>query len=149
GIGAHGFAVILPLGGGSAKVVAHIAGIQLQVGEVLLAELLILVAVSGDNAVIIGLVVGHRLGIGSAHVDGAAAVAEVDVNALVVVLDHVGGQSLESHLSGVLTGQLVGQHQALGGDAGLDGVSSHVDGPGVAGVVLDLGIVAQSNQQHL
>src|SRR5699024_9291860 len=37
----------------------------------------------------------------------------------------------------------------LGGDASLDGVSSNVDHPLAAHILLDGGIIAQSNQQHL
>ena len=50
---------------------------------------------------------------------------------------------VERHLSGLLTGHGVGQHDALGGDARVHRVGGHVDGPVVAHIVGNLRVIAQ------
>ena len=125
-----------------------VIAVQGQVREVLLAELLHLVLVALHGAVIIGRAVGDLHGGGSTH-DNLHAVGADDSGALVGVVHSVGGQGLERHLGGLLTGHGVGQHDALGGDARVHRVGGHVDGPVVAHIVGNLRVIAQGHQHHL
>ena len=101
-----------------------------------------------DGAVVVGLAVGDLHRGGGAH-NNLSAVGSVDSGALVGVVHHVGGQGLERHLGGLLTGHGVGQHDALGGDARVHRVGGHVDGPVVAHIVSNLRVIAQGHQHHL
>ena len=124
-IGADLLGAVLPLLRGTAEVIAAII-VHRQIGEILLAELLHLVTVGGNGAVVVGLAVGDLHRGGGAH-NNLSAVGSVDGGALVGVVHHVGGQGLERHLGGLLTGHGVGQHDALGGDARVHRVGGHVD----------------------
>ena len=124
---------ILPVGGGTAEHIPDV--VLLQVGEVLLGELQVL----GTHGVGCRGTAAQQSLTGGGH-GGAAD----DDGGVVLVLDHGGLQGVESHLSGVLTGQLLGQNQALGGDASSDSSSGDVDLPVVAHIVLALSVVAQS-----
>ena len=146
-IGADLLGAVLPLLGGTAEVIAAII-VHRQIGEILLAELLHLVTVGGNGAVVVGLAVGDLHRGGGAH-NNLSAVGSVDGGALVGVVHHVGGQGLERHLGGLLTGHGVGQHDALGGDARVHRVGGHVDGPVVAHIVGNLRVIAQGHQHHL
>ena len=146
GEGADLGAAVQPGHGGALEAV--LAGLVLgQIREVVLAELLHLVAVRRATVVVV-LVGGD--GVGGAGDDHGAAVGSGDGGgAAAGVGHHVGLQGLEGHLGGVLTGDHVGQHQAGGADARVHGVGGHVDGPVGAHIALGVGIVAQGHQAHL
>ena len=147
GEGADLGAVVPPGDRGTAEGILT-AAVLGQVGEVVLAELLHLVPVIGDGAVVIAAVIGDLGGGAGDHHGGAVGGGHVGA-AAAGVGHHVGLQGLESHLGGVLTGDRVGQDQAGHGDACVGGVGGHVDGPVGAHIALGVGVVAQSHQAHL
>ena len=133
----------LPLAGGAGKVVLTVD--LFQICEVTLTELLgIVVAVAGIVAV--GL--GDRFSGSVAHDDGGA-VRLLDSGAAAGVAHHVGLQGLVGHLGSLLTGHGIGHDYTGHGDTGIHGIGGHIDGPVVAHILLDSGIIAQGHQQHL
>mgnify|MGYP000445871059 CR=1 FL=1 len=130
-------------------------GAELEVGVELLAQLddTILGAIVGGiltdvpNAVVLADDIG---GLGAAEVDHSAV--DRDGGTLGGILDHGGLEGVEHHLSGLLTGQRSRQGDLFHAFVQIrvaQGQFGGVDGPAVAHQVLDLGVIAQSHQQHL
>ena len=127
---------------------------NLQILAVLFSKLNSVVTISGLLIADAGSVCldlgGHGSCLGSAIVDGD--VANDDVAALVLILHQSGLHGIVCHLSSLLTGQIVGQRNFFHAVVQIrvaQGQLGRVDGPAVAHQVLDLGVIAQSHQQHL
>ena len=149
-VGANDLLVVGPGVGGTAEVVN--IRLQLQLGQVLLTKL---------DGVVIGvgeLLLGDGLstGNGGGHIAGLL-VAQGDLGAvdgdggLLVVLNQRGLDSVQSHLSSLLTADLSGAEHLLQTvvqtDLHADG--GHGDGPAGASEALQLAVIADGGEQHL
>ena len=143
--------VVGPNVNGTAKII-HRTGGELQLGVELLAQLDGVTAVVGQGRIGDGLLlgngVGHIGGLGSAEVD--LSTVDGDAGALGGVLNGGGLEGVQSHLSGLLTGEdLIDGAVDLVHQLGLGHELAGVDGPVGADHAGGLGIVAELNEQHL
>ena len=139
--------LVLPGVGGTA--IDAVGDLQLQLGEVLLGELdvavLLDVAVSAGGNVPLDLV-------GQGSADGDLSAVHVGDD-LLIILHHGGLQGVQGIQASLFTGNSLvaveGVLQALV-QADADGLLSDLDAEGAGVVVaLDVGVIAQSAQQHL
>ena len=138
----------LPHVGGTA--IDAILGSQLQLGEVLLGELDILVSLDIAVVLLLGDVPLDLLGQGSTDSDLSAVHVGDDLG---IILHHGGLQGVQGVQASLFTGNSLvaveGVLQALV-QADADGLLSDLDAEGAGVVVaLDVGVIAQSAQQHL
>ena len=144
GAGVDDVAVELPVVADRAAVVAVGHVDQLEVAEVALGELVI--------AVVVNVAVGAAgvLNAGSAGaVDDDAGVAGVDDDVAGGVLHQIGQEGIVGHLGhGVAVGA-AGVAGDVVENAGVDGIGHGVGSPAGAGQALAVGVVAESDEEHL
>ena len=145
GVGADLLSLQLPHISGTREVIG--TSLDGQVVEVLLSELHDAVLV--EDLTIGVAVVDHLLGLGASD-DNSGAVG--GNGGLGIILDHVSGHGVQSVQASLLTGDSLDAveiaHQIIV-QADVQSALGNVDGPVSAGVLLDLGVIAQSAQQHL
>ena len=154
-IGADLLVVVQPLVGRTIEIIAVV--LELEGGIVLLAELNGIAAGGvqtgvGQGAVADALLLGEGRGdvlsLGSTDLDGRAVDGEVA--ALVAVLDQRSLESVQAHLGTLLTGENGGAADAQAvEETDLIGDLGDVDLPVGAGEALDLGIIAERDEEHL
>ena len=145
GVSTNFLSLQLPHVSGTSEVIG--TSLDGQVVEVLLSELHDAVLV--EDLTIGVAVVDHLLGLGASD-DNSGAVG--GNGGLGIILDHVSGHGVQSVQASLLTGDSLNAvevaHQIIV-QADVQSALGNVDGPVSAGVLLDLGVIAQGAQQHL